>query len=247
MRPRVLVVRSGENPIPFASEPLSIEVVEKLSHTIVPLLAAEDALERPADLAIFTSQIAVRRLFEETRLLAMFREAIGGGKIAAVGPATAAALERRGLAAVIVATGSTENVLAKLPKRLEGVRVLLPRGEDASEELREGLIQRGALVVPLVLYRKTARPHDPELDREITERPFVAFCTTSPAAARWLFTGLTEAALERIRGTPAVVLGRFTGRFLASHRVARVEVAPEATFRAAAQLLATLAAEPSPS
>lgn len=227
--------------MPFAAEPLALDIVEKISHTIVPLARGEEALHQPVDLVVFTSQIAVRRLFEEPRLLEPFRAAMTQGQIAAVGPATADALARKGMPPAIVARGSAEAVLEKLPERLEGKRVLLPRGEDASEELREGLIHRGAHVAPLVLYRKVPRPRDPDIEREIVERPFAAFCTTSPAAARWLFTGLEENALERLRRTPAVVLGRFTARFLASHGTVRVEVAPEATFSAAARLLAELA------
>lgn len=243
MKPRVLVIRSGENPFPFAPEESPVEIVEKISHKIVPLTLGQEALQHPIDLAVFTSQVAVRRLFEEAGLLAPFRGAIRAGQIAAVGPATANALEARGMAPAIVARGSAENILEKLPSRLDGQRVLLPRGEDASEELPERLIQRGARVAPLVLYRKVARRKDPDIEREIVERPFAAFCTTSPAAARWLFSGLSEAALERLRRTPAVVLGRFSGRFLASHGIARVVSAPEASFSSAARLLAKLAVE----
>jgi uroporphyrinogen III methyltransferase / synthase len=241
VRLRALVVRSGENPLPFAPDPSEVEIVERISHTIIPLLDGEEGLDRPADLAIFTSQIAVRRLFEEPRVLASFRRALQKGRIAAVGEATAAALRARGVSVDIVASGSSENVLKILPGELAGQRIILPRGEDAAEELPEGLIQRGAQVAPLLLYRKKPRPHDLELDREIVERPFSAFCTTSPAAARWLFAGISEAALARLRETPAVVLGRFTGRFLASHGIARVEVAADATFSSAAKLLIDLA------
>jgi uroporphyrinogen III methyltransferase/synthase len=243
MRPRALVVRSGENPFPFAPETSAIEIVEKVSHTVVPLSGGDERLDQPAQLAIFTSQIAVRRLFEESHLLSSFRAALQGGRIAAVGRATANALRERGLAVAVLAAGSAEAVLEKLPSRLEGWRVVLPRGEDAAEDLPEGLIRRGAKVVPLVLYRKVPRPRDQDLDRAIVESPFAAFCATSPAAGRWLFTGIGEPALASLRRTPAVVLGRFTARFLASHGVARIEVAPEATFSAAAGLLVALARE----
>jgi uroporphyrinogen III methyltransferase/synthase len=245
MTARVLVVRSGENPFPFASEPpAAVEITEKISHEIVPLSGGVDELDLPADLAVFTSQVAVRRLSEERELRKRFRSAIARGRIAAVGQATAAALERVGLDAAVVASGSAEAVLAKLPPHMAGQRVLLPRGEDASEELRAGLVQRGAQVASIVLYRKLPRPHDPSLDSEIVDRPFASFCVTSPAAARWLFAGIGDSALRRLQETPAVTLGRFTARFLASHGIARVEIAPEATFDAAARLLAAIATGP---
>jgi uroporphyrinogen III methyltransferase/synthase len=244
MSPRALVVRSGENSFPFAPQPLAVEIVEKISHSIVPLHEGVEELDCPADLAIFTSQVAVRRLSEERALLDRFRIAIANGAIAAVGRATAAALEREGLTVAFIASGSAESVLESLPKRLEGQRVLLPRGEDASGELPAGLAQRGAHLVPIVLYRKALRPRDRDLDREILERPFAAFCATSPAAARWLFEGIGSTPLTRLQATPAVTLGRFTARFLASHGIARVEIAPEATFAAAARLLVAIVTGP---
>jgi uroporphyrinogen-III synthase len=96
----------------------------------------------------------------------------------------------------------------------------------------------------VVLYRKVPNPRDPGLEKEIVARPFAAFCTTSPSAATWLFEGLGEEAIRRLRGTPAVVLGRFTRRFLESHGVSRIEVTEEARFAEAVRLLETLAAGP---
>jgi uroporphyrinogen-III synthase len=239
VRERALVVRSGENAFSFASKDSSVEIVERISHSIVPLREGIDRVGRTADLAIFTSQIAVRRLVEEQELFVRFQSSVA--RIAAVGRATAAALERVGLTPTLVASGSAESVLEQLPPRLQGQRILLPRGQDASEELPAGLARRGADVVPIVLYRKVLRPRDEDFDREILERPFGAFCATSPGAARWLFRGIDSGPLDRLRATPAVALGRFTARFLASHGVARVEIAPQASFAAAAQLLVMLA------
>jgi uroporphyrinogen-III synthase len=241
MSARALVVRSGENPFPFAPETLAVEIVERVSHSIEPLRQGLEQLDGPADLAIFTSQIAVRRLSEERGLMDLFRKAISKGRIAAVGAATATALGREGLPVALVAAGSSESVLADLPLHLEGYRVLLPRGQDASEELPAGLSQRGAHVFPIVLYRKVLRSRDQDLDSEIVKRPFAAFCATSPAAARWLFEGIGPAPLERLRAIPAVTLGRFTARFLASHGIGRVEISPEANFTSAAQLLVEMA------
>ena len=65
MSVRALVVRSGENPFPFAPGPLSVEIVEKVSHSIEPLREGVEQLDSAADLAIFTSQVAVRRLSDE--------------------------------------------------------------------------------------------------------------------------------------------------------------------------------------
>ena len=95
-----------------------------------------------------------------------------------------------------------------------------------------------------MVYRKVARPHDGELAREILARPFGAFCTTSPSAARWLFEGLPPDAADRLRRTPAVVLGRFTRRFLESHGVEHIATTEEQRFAAAVRLLEELATAP---
>lgn len=239
--PRALVVRSGANPFISLAPSAHIEILEKSSHSIEPIEPDDVLLEAPAEFAIFTSQVAVERLFADASRASLFRAAMVGGSVVAVGPVTAEALAVRGIRSNLVAGGSAESILERLPRDLSGRRFLLPCGEDANPELAERLGSRGAHPARLILYRKVPKPRDPDLEREILERPFAAFCTTSPSAARWLFEGLGEAATQRLQATPAVVLGRFTRRFLESHGVSRIEVTGEARFAEAVALLETLA------
>jgi uroporphyrinogen-III synthase len=243
-RPRALVVRSGANPFLSLAASARLDIVEKASHVIEAVEPGEDALESRADFVVFTSQVAVERAFGDSSLAPLFRNAAAASSVVAVGSATGEALAAKGIRAALVAGGSAESVLERLPDRLEGKRVLLPCGEDAAIDLPEQLHSRGAHVLRLVLYRKVPNPRDLRLEREIIEYPFAAFCTTSPSAARWLFSGLGEAAARRLKGTPAVVLGRFTRRFLESHGVARIRVTEEARFSEAVALLEELAAAP---
>ena len=240
--PRVLVVRSGANPFVSVGPSGSVDVVEVVSHEILPVTPPPDAFAGPADLAVFTSQVAVERIREDAALASRFRQAAGGAAIAAVGPVTAEALRAIGLAPAIVAEGSGEALLEHLPPRLEGRRILRLCGEDAAPELADGLRGRGARVESVVIYRKAPRRRDARLDRDIVERPFAAFCATSPSAAAWLFDGLAAEAAARLRATPAVVLGRFTRRMLEAHGVERLAVTPEPRFPAALALLEELAA-----
>ncbi len=237
-------MRSGANPFVSLARSSSIEILEKTSHSIERLEPDDAALEVPSDFAVFTSQVAVETLFADARRASLFRAAMAGAHVVAVGAATEGALAQKGVAVDIVAAGSGESLLERLPGDLAGRKFLLPCGEDATPELPHQLNSRGAEVARLVLYRKVPRPRDPGLEREILERPFAAFCTTSPSAASWLFGGLGEAATRRLQATPAVVLGRFTRRFLESHGVARIEVTEEARFSEAVALLEALAAEP---
>jgi uroporphyrinogen-III synthase len=132
-------------------------------------------------------------------------------------------------------------MLQKLPRNLSNTRVLLPRGEDANPELERELADRGAEVVSLVLYRKVALPYDRELDQSIATASLVAFCATSPSAARWLFGGAGEKAQEYLRRTPAIALGRATRGTIAASRVSRVEIAQPPTFERVARIAAGLA------
>jgi len=243
MRPRALVVRSGARSVLESEAPASIEILERVSHRIELLEADSSQLAAPADLAVFTSQIAVA-LGLAGRGGPALRRCLAAARIVAVGPATAAALRSAGLVPEVIAGGSVESALEVLPERLEGLRVILPCGEDASTALPQALQERGAAVTRWVVYRKVANPPDAALAVEILERPFAAFCATSPAAARWLFEGAGARGLERLRATPAVALGPSTRAFLAERGVARIEVAEEAAFSSALRLLETLATGP---
>lgn len=239
--PRVLVVRSGANPFARVSVGSGVDLVERSSHTIVPVAVAPATLSQPADFVIFTSQVSVERVLGDASLAAAVRAAASGGRVVAVGEATGAALSAHGMPPSIVAGGSAEAILGSLPHHLDGTSVLLPCGDDGAIEMDEALRSRGARVERVVVYKKVPVPADPALSDQIEREPFAAFCTTSPSAARWLFRSVSDAAAQRLRATPAVVLGRFTRRYLESHGVERVHVSDSPRFDAAARLLERLA------
>jgi uroporphyrinogen-III synthase len=241
MKPRILVVRSGDRPFFSGDGPPGFEVRELVSHAIVPCLEGEAALDGAADMAIFTSRIAAERLLGDPRLASRLKRALAEGRVLAVGAATGQALARAGVRPHEIAEGSAASLASLLPADLSGRRILLPRGEDASTLLEEELRRRGAAVAPLVLYRKVPRPRDADLAVEIVRRPFDAFCATAPSAARWLFEDLGENAREQLRRTPAVALGPSTRRFLLGEAVVRVEVPHPVDFAHAARLLESLA------
>jgi uroporphyrinogen-III synthase len=238
---RVLVVRSG--PDPFAPvDPAKLQVVERVSHKVESLEIDHRGIPARADLAVFSSRIAVDRALADPG--STLARCVGSAEqVFAVGSSTEAALRAKGIAKASAGGGSAQALLAALPDRLEGRTVIFPCGADSLAELPEGLRARGARVIPIVLYRKVPNPADPSLAQEILERPFAAFCATAPSAAQWLFEGLGPAAEERLRATPAVVLGMSTLRWLDARGVSRIEVAPEASFPAAALRLEALATD----
>ncbi len=250
MTPEVLVVRSGAaGPFPRPRAGAGFEVTDKVTHEIIPVSPDLSELDDFADLAVFTSRVGVRRFFEEPPLPERLREALQGkrGRIAAVGEGTADALRERGIVPDLVGGGSGETLLRALPESLSGWRILLPRGEDGTADVPEELRRRGASVVPLLLYRKAALPPDGALDLRVARGEFSAFGATSPSAAAWLFGSSTAVSRARLRDTPAVVLGRFTRRYLESHEVARIHVTREASFAALLERLGELALAESPS
>jgi len=190
---------------------------------------------------IVTSQTAVEQIARDARNADVLRRGLETGTLVAVGEATAEALRRNGLPPDHVAAGSARSMLEGLSASLAGRRVLWPCGEEASVDLDQLLHERGARVRRVVLYRKRAAPPNPALSADVLERSPAAFCPTSPAAADWLFGGLTAPAAERLRKVPAVALGPSTLEKLAALGVERVELSDEARFGSAASALARLA------
>lgn len=237
---RVLVVRSGARP--FGPVP-GVEVIEYVSHAIEPVAVSPGQWSGVWDTVVVTSQTAVERIARDASQADALRRALENGSLVAVGEATAQALRRQGLPPDVVAAGSARSILEGLSASLAGSRVLWPCGEEASLDLARLLQERGAQVTRLVLYRKRAVAPNPGLSAEILERRPAAFCATSPAAADWIFAGLTGEAAERLRAIPAVALGPSTLEKLAALGVQRVEVAGEAHFASAGKLLARLASE----
>jgi uroporphyrinogen-III synthase len=228
-------VRSGGRPFPVELAP-GLDVVDRATHEIVDVDPVPALPDGRFDLVIVTSRAAVERLVSREDL----RERLFG-RVVAVGVATAQLLRAHLSVPVEDGGGSGRRVLEMLPAALSGSRILLPRGEDADDELAREIVRRGGEVVPLMLYRKAARAYDPAVDALVTDGRLAAFCATSPAAARWLFEGASPDARDVLRRTTAVVLGDSTREALVRKGVLRVEIAGTPTFESAGRLAVSLA------
>jgi uroporphyrinogen III methyltransferase/synthase len=171
---RVLVTRTREqaSELSRALADLGADVVELPSLEIV-----ETADERAVSAALdtlrtagygwvaFTSANAVRIFLRHLRGAGLDARAFGRARIAALGPGTAAALEREGLRADVIAAEYSGDGLAEAFGRriMRGQRVLLPRAEGAREALAERLEAAGARVDELLLYR-AAVPQAPDAE-----------------------------------------------------------------------------------
>ncbi len=157
-----------------------------------------------ADLLIFVSANAVRHAFE--LLPEILPETV---RIAAVGRATARALDELGLAPDLVPADSfnTEGLLA-LPElqQMAGRQVIIVRGEGGRETLRETLEARGARVTYAEVYRRRcARRDTTNLERNWAALA-EAVVVTSVEVLDCLWGMLGEAGRRQLCDTPLVVL-----------------------------------------
>jgi uroporphyrinogen-III synthase len=104
-------------------------------------------------------------------------------RLAAVGPATARALEQRGLRAAFIPDEYLAEALAAGLGEVAGRRVLLPHAELAREALAGDLRQRGATVDEIAVYRTLPAAPDPSGLAEL-RRGVDAITFTSASAAR---------------------------------------------------------------
>lgn len=150
------------------------------------------ALEPPADPAAVRRALAALDgyawiVFTSVNGVRFFAEALGGrvpvGALAAIGPATARALEQAGLAPAVVAPDSrAEGLAAALDGRVRaGEGVLLVQPEVARPVVQRALAAAGARVEAVAFYRNTPHPDVAAVARDVVGRGFNAIVLTSPS------------------------------------------------------------------
>lgn len=156
------------------------------------------------DWICFTSGPAVAFFFDRLWHLGRDGRALGGARIAAIGPATAAALANVHLRADLVPDDHrSEGLIASLAGMVAGKRVLLPRADRGREVLLEELARAGAQVTAVTVYRQLQVPKPADWTIEWLARgPSWLFVTSGNVArgfCRWLENDALEAARERVR------------------------------------------------
>jgi uroporphyrinogen III methyltransferase/synthase len=142
---------------------------------------------------VFTSQNAVRAVWEKFQEFGLDARAFSGVKIACVGEATASTVRAFGVHPELVpdeqTEQSSEGLLEVFPPHddvLDPVdRVLLPRADIATETLAEGLQSRGWEIDDVTAYRTVRAAPPPAPTREaIKTGGFDAVCFTSSSTVR---------------------------------------------------------------
>lgn len=213
-----LLEAAGAEPLVFPS----IQIVDP------PDVEPLDTAIRSLDVyswVVFTSMNAVERFFARMALADKDARHLYGIRVAAVGPATARALDHHGVTADFVpAKHVGEGVLEGLCERGvgEGTRVLLPRALEAREVLPEGLRERGVRVDVVPAYQTITGPGDPAVLERLSAGEADAVTFTSPSTVR----GFLELTAGIDLGDPAVaVIGPIAAREARSAGL-RVDVEP---------------------
>lgn len=212
---------------------LGAEVVAAPTIRIVPVadlstLRTALAAPTPYDWIVFTSQNTVEIVCARLAAWGLAPADVARSAIAAIGPATAAALARHGLEPALVPERFVaEAVVTALAARgpLAGTRVLIPRAREARDALPDGLRTLGAVVDVVPVYETAREPGDGSaLAADILAGRIDAVSFTSSSTVRGFveLVGRSAAASGRYA---AVVIGPVTAR---TARALGIDVAAEA-------------------
>jgi uroporphyrinogen III methyltransferase/synthase len=166
------------------------------------------------DCVAFTSANGVERTFEELARQGRDAAAFGRAKIAAIGPATAAALRARGVEPHVVAKESQgEGLAAELLATLHaGAKVLVLRALVAREVLPDALRAAGCHVDIVAVYE--THPPSPEdvdaLVKRLEQRTLDAILLTSGSTVTHLCDALGARAAELLANVCLASIGPVT-------------------------------------
>ena len=162
----------------------------------------DEAIERliEFDWCVFTSANGVNAFVERLWETQHDLRALGGAKLAAIGPATAKALADHHLRADLIPDEFvSETLAAELIEKVRGNRVLLVRAEQGREVLRESLAQI-AQVQQVAVYRQVENPNLRQLlTSHWKDGPPDYVLLTSSNIARAIVANLNAEQLESIR------------------------------------------------
>ena len=187
-------------------EPVLFPVLEiRDAEDLRPLFALIERLDA-FDVAVFVSANAVEKALDFVRSRRAWPASL---RVATVGRASARALARYDLGAVIVPTsGFDSEALLDLPelKDMAGKRVVIFRGDGGRELLGDTLAARGARVEYAECYRRARPQADAAPLLAAWERAGLhAIIVTSSEALRNLFGLVGERGQPHMRQTPVFV------------------------------------------
>jgi uroporphyrinogen III methyltransferase/synthase len=222
---RIVVTRARSKSSEFARElrAMGAEVIEfptietAPADDYGPLDAAIGGLSS-FDWIVFTSATGVESFIARLRTLGRDIRDLGGAKLGAIGPATAARLRDYALTVAAVPQEYRAEAIAETigEGRIKGASFLIPRAQVAREALPEMLRARGAKRVEVVAAYKTVRPRNLQVERmrELASAGKLDLVTFTSSSTVANFCDLIGAAAS---GLKAAVIGPITERTARSH------------------------------
>lgn len=168
------------------------------------------------DWVLFTSANGARFLHRALWDRGLDLRVLGRCRVACIGPATAEALEERGIRAdLIPAEFRAEGLLEALEAAggIRGQRFLIPRAEVAREVLPDTLRAKGGIVDVVPTYR-TIRPKTPWEVAQHHVRLADTVTFTSPSSVRNLLAMLGDGGRELLAERTLACIGPITSRAL---------------------------------
>ena len=161
---------------------------------------------------VLASVNAVQAVFDRLRHAGGDARALGPVRVAAIGPATAEALLKNGVAADFVPDTYTSEAIAEGFRSfpMYGARVLLPRPDIGQESLPEGLRALGAQVDQVTAYRTVTPADAKKHTQELLASQGIDVATfTSSSTVRNLMA-LLKGDIEPLRGALIATIGPST-------------------------------------
>ncbi len=201
---RIVVTRAREQ-ASVLSEQLRAAGAEPIEYPVIGFAPPDDwtPLEQALttielyDWVIFTSVNGVRFAIDRMHQLDIDISRLASRRVGAIGPATAAELERAGIRPTFVPSEFVaEAVIAQIGD-IAGKRVLLPRADIAREALADGLGAKGATVDNVVAYRTVLGDAETDVVQQLRSRRIDAVTFTSSSTVRNFFDRLEQSGMPK--------------------------------------------------
>jgi uroporphyrinogen III methyltransferase/synthase len=201
----------------------------------------DQAIARLSDYSwlIFTSANGVEIFFGRLRALGRDVRALGKIKLCAIGPATAATLERYGLRADRIPQEYVSEAIADSFKDedISGKRILLPRAAGAAPELVNRLGQLGAKIDEIAIYRAVSPKSGIEDGKQMLLAGEIDITTFTSSSTVEHLVSLLGSKWEAVNRTRVACIGPVTAATAARLGVRVDVVAKEHTISGLVQAL----------
>lgn len=195
----------------LAADGAAVQAIPLVDIEPLPDAAALDGVvldlsDGTAEWVVFTSVNTVRAVLDRAAVLGISTVIAADTRVAAVGPATAEALQAAGIAVDLqpAGRGSAQALADIFPTARDGETVLLPRSALADDSLPDALRGRGFQVRAADAYRTVSRPLPASVVEDLVAGRFEAVVVTSGSGVPAL------AAATPAAGTVMVAIGRPT-------------------------------------